>query len=73
MTNKMKMFAILMAISLSFFGCNINSANNSDTPGNINNTVMTEAAPTQHETNLVASGVLMEAYSLEDDGTGIKF
>lgn len=36
MTNKLKMFAIITAINLSSFGCNINSPNNSETSGNIN-------------------------------------
>lgn len=54
MTNKLKMFAIIMAINLSSFGCNIYSVKNSETPGNVNNTVMTEAAPTQHETTLTS-------------------
>lgn len=38
-----------------------------------NNTVMYRVTPVFTENNLVADGVLMEAYSIEDNGAGISF
>ena len=40
---------------------------------NSNNHVLYRVTPYFHGENLVASGVLMEAWSLEDDGTGLCF
>ncbi len=37
------------------------------------NHVMYRVTPVFEENNLVADGVLMEAYSIEDNGTGISF
>ncbi len=38
-----------------------------------NNHVLYRVTPVYKDNNLLASGVLMEAYSLEDEGRGIKF
>ena len=38
-----------------------------------NNHVLYRVTPIYEGTNLVASGVLMEAYSIEDNGEGISF
>ncbi len=40
---------------------------------NTKNHVMYRVTPIYEENNLLASGVLMEAYSLEDNGVGVKF
>ena len=37
------------------------------------NHVMYRVTPIYEGNNLVATGILMEAYSVEDNGTGIKF
>lgn len=38
-----------------------------------NNHVMYRVTPVYDDDNLIAKGVIMEGYSVEDDGTGIKF
>ena len=40
---------------------------------NTNNHVLYRVTPIFKGANLVASGVQMEAYSVEDDGDGVKF
>ena len=55
MANKLKMFAILMAINLSSFGCNISNASSSETAGSANNTVMTEASPAMQYDTIISS------------------